>query len=248
LSSLSDEIAALKSQGVITFVAAGNSFASFNAEGVGTPASDPNALAISALDSVNEGAASYSQRDTTITQVFAPGTGITNAAPGVGATTQTLSGTSMATPYVAGVSSLISQLNPNLSVDDFETFLQQSSSTFSDPATGGNYRVLDVNALGLLAAGGTLPDAPTSEQPSTDDHPDSIGSNTAVAPGVSVIGDLETGGDKDVYKVSGTAGSTYLIDLRGAPSALGTLTDPIVTILDSSGSQIAQNDDGGNWI
>ena len=245
LSSLSDEIAALKSQGVITFVAAGNSFESFNAEGVGTPASDPNAFAISALDSVNEGAASYSQRDTTITQVFAPGTGITNAAPGVGATTQTLSGTSMATPYVAGVSSLISPLNPNLSVDDFETFLQQSASTFSDPATGGDYRVLDVNALGLLAAGETLPDAPTSEQPSTDDHPDSIGSNTSVVPGVSVIGDLETGGDKDVYKVSVTADSTYLIDLRGAPSALGTLTDPIVTILDSNGSQIAQNDDGG---
>ena len=46
-------------------------------------------------------------------------------------------------------------------------------------------------------------------------------------------------------KFSGTAGSTYLIDLRGEPSALGTLTDPIVTILDSNGSQIAQNDDGG---
>ena len=143
----------MQSQGVITFVAAGNSFESFNAEGVGTPASDPNAFAISALDNVNEGAASYSQRDTTITQVFAPGTGNTNAAPGVGPATQTLSGTSMATPYVAGVSSLIKQLNPSLSVDEFEAFLQQSASTFSDPATGGDYRLLDVNALGLLATG-----------------------------------------------------------------------------------------------
>ena len=248
LSSLSDEIAALKAQGVITFVAAGNSFESFNAEGVGTPASDPNALAISALDSVNEGAASYSQRDTTITKVFAPGTGITNAAPGVGATTQTLSGTSMATPYVAGVSSLIRQLNPNLSVDDFETFLKQSASTFSDSETAGDYRVLDVNALGLLATKGTLTDAPTPEQPSADDHPNSIGSNTTVVPGVAVIGEVETGGDKDVYKVSGTTNSTYLIDLRGAPSALGTLTDPIVTILDANGSQIAQNDDGGTGL
>ena len=246
LSSLSDEIAALRSQGVITFVAAGNSFEEFNAQGVGTPASDPNALAISALDSLNEGAANYSQRDTTITQVFAPGTGITNAAPGVGATTQTLSGTSMATPYVAGVSSLIKQLNPSLSVDEFEAFLQQSASTFSDPATGGDYRLLDVNALGLLATGATLPDSPAAEQPSTDDHPDSIGLNTVVVPGVSVIGDVETGGDKDVFKISGTAGSTYSVDLRGAPSSLGTLTDPILTILDSNGSQITQNDDGGN--
>jgi subtilisin family serine protease len=246
LSSLSDEIAALRSQGVITFVAAGNSFAEFNAQGVGTPASDPNALAISALDNANESAASYSQRDTTLTKVFAPGSGITNAAPGVGATTQTLSGTSMATPYIAGVSSLIKQLNPSLTVDDFEAFLQQSASTFSDPATGGDYRLLDVNALGLLATGATLPDSPTAEQPSTDDHPDSIGLNTELVPGVSVIGDVETGGDKDVYKFSGTAGSTYSVDLRGAPSSLGTLTDPILTILDSNGSQIAQNDDGGN--
>ena len=242
LSALSDEIAALKSQGVITFVAAGNSFSSFNAEGVGTPASDPNALAVSALDSVNEGAASYSQRDTVITKVFAPGTGITNAAPGTGAATQTLSGTSMAAPYVAGVSSLIKQLNPNLSVDEFEAFLQQSSSVFSDPATGGDYRLLDVNALGLLAVGGTLPDAPAAP---TDDHPDTIGSNAATLPGASNTGSLESGGDKDVFKVSGTAGASYLVDLRGAPSSLGTLTDPFVRILDVNGAAVITDDDGG---
>ena len=35
--------------GVITFAAAGNSFGTFNAQGLGDPAIDPNALAISAL-------------------------------------------------------------------------------------------------------------------------------------------------------------------------------------------------------
>ena len=150
---ISDELAALRSMGVITFAAAGNSFATFNAQGLGDPAIDPNALAISALDSANEGAASFSQRSETLTAVFAPGTFITNAAPGAGAATQTLSGTSMASPYVAGVSSLMRQLNPNLSVDDFETFLTQSASTFSDPATGGTYRVVDVIALASLVSG-----------------------------------------------------------------------------------------------
>ena len=52
---ISDELAALRSLGVITFAAAGNSFASFSAQGLGDPAIDPNALAISALDSANEG-------------------------------------------------------------------------------------------------------------------------------------------------------------------------------------------------
>ncbi|GIR54273.1 MAG: hypothetical protein CM15mP62_17440 [Rhodospirillaceae bacterium] len=158
---ISDELAALRSMGVITFAAAGNSFGTFNAQGLGDPAIDPNALAISALDSANEGAASYSQRSETLTAVFAPGTFITNAAPGAGAATQTLSGTSMASPYVAGVSSLMRQLNPNLSVDDFETFLTQSASTFSDPATGGTYRVVDVNALSSLVSGAP-PSAPTT--------------------------------------------------------------------------------------
>ena len=101
----------------------------------------------------------------------------------------------MATPYVAGVSSLIKQLNPNLSVDQFDAFLQQSASIFSDPATGGDYRILDVNALGILAAGGTLPEAPTSpapEQPSTDDHPNAIGSDNAnVVIGTTLVGNLE---------------------------------------------------------
>jgi hypothetical protein len=148
----------------------------------------------------------------------------------------------MAAPYVAGVSSLIKQLNPNLSVDEFEAFLQQSSSVFSDPATGGDYRLLDVNALGLLAVGGTLPDAPAAP---TDDHPDTIGSNATTLPGASNTGSLEAGGDKDVFKVSGTAGASYLVDLRGAPSSLGTLTDPFIRILDVNGAAIITDDDGG---
>jgi subtilisin family serine protease len=251
LTGLSDEIAALKAQGVITFVAAGNSFANFNQEGVSTPASDPNALAISALSASNDAAASYSQRDSTLTKVFAPGTGITNAAPGEGGALQTLSGTSMATPYVAGVSSLMKQLNPNLTAEEFETFLQSSASIFNDPATGSDYRQLDVEALGTLVAGGSLPERPTTPAPTepTDDNPDTPGSNNAaLVAGTSLTGELEAARDKDVVALTVSAGSSYQIDLRGAPSSLGTLTDPLVRVLDGSGAQLAINDDGGTGL
>ena len=244
---ISDELAALRSLGVITFAAAGNSFASFSAQGLGDPAIDSNALAISALDSANEGAASYSQRSETLTAVFAPGTFITNAAPGTGAATQTLSGTSMASPYVAGVSSLIRQLKPNLSVDDFETFLTQSASTFFDPATGGTYRTVDVNALANLVSDSTS-STPTTPPTGSDDHPNTVGSNTPVVAGTTVTGELEIGGDKDVFALSVEAGATYQIDLRGSPSSLGTLSDPLVRIIDSNGASLAEDDDSGTGL
>ena len=180
--------------------------------------------------------------------MFAPGSNITNAAPGDGAAIQTLSGTSMATPYVAGVAALMRQLNPNLTVDEFETFLQNSASIFNDSATGTDYRQLDVAALGTLVAGGSLPDEPTSPAPvdPTDDHPDSVGSNnTAIAAGGSATGTLEASGDLDVFSLAVTAGATYTIDLRGSPSGVGTLSDPLVRVLDGSGSQLAIDDDSG---
>jgi len=248
---ISDELAALRSMGIITFAAAGNSFATFNAQGLGDPAIDPNALAISALDSANEGAASYSQRSETLTAVFAPGTFITNAAPGAGPAIQTLSGTSMASPYLAGVSSLMRQLKPNLSVDDFETFLTQSASTFSDPATEGIYRVVDVNALASLVTGSpsSTPTTPSPTPPtSSDDHPNLVGNNTNVLVGTAITGELETGGDKDVFSLSVEAGAIYQIDLRGSPSSLGTLSDPLVRIIDANGTTLVQDDDSGTGL
>ena len=69
---------------------------------------------------------------------------------------------------------------------DHALLLNGSSSGTSDFGAGGTYRV------SLTETG--------------DDHPDVIGSNTTVVPGVATTGNLETGGDKDVFKVAGIAG------------------------------------------
>lgn len=52
-------------------------------------------------------------------------------------------------------------------------------------------------------------------------------------------------GDRDWIAVSLTAGQDYDIDLRAAPSNVGTLGDPILALYDADGIYIAGNDDGG---
>ena len=81
-----------------------------------------------------------------------------------------------------------------------------------------------------------------------DDQPDSVGGNASVAAGVPQTGEIEMARDKDVFALDVTSGSSYLIDLRGTNSSLGTLTDPFLKVLNSNGSQLASNDDGGNGL
>src|SRR5262249_13241996 len=52
-------------------------------------------------------------------------------------------------------------------------------------------------------------------------------------------------GDVDVVGVTLTAGTQYTIYLRGADSGDGTLQNPFLSLLDSDGTLIAQDDDSG---
>ena len=44
------------------------------------------------------------------------------------------------------------------------------------------------------------------------------------------------------------AGATYQIDLRGSPSSLGTLSDPLVRVIDANGTTLVQDDDSGTGL
>ena len=68
---------------------------------------------------------------------------------------------------------------------------------------------------------------------------------TSITPGISQTGNIEIGGDKDVFSLSVASGATYQIDMKGSTSNLGTLTDPLLRVLDINGEVLGQNDDGG---
>ena len=83
----------------------------------------------------------------------------------------------------------------------------------------------------------------------SDDVLSNKSTNSLVAVGGSVTGEIESSGDEDWHAISLLAGETYLIDLKGADGDWGTLADPLLrSIYDASGSYISgtYDDDSGS--
>ena len=99
--AVDDAVAGAVSRGATVVVAAGNS----NANACNySPARAPSAITVGATTST-DARASYSNYGTCL-DLFAPGSGITSAWNTSNSATNTISGTSMASPHVAGVAAL----------------------------------------------------------------------------------------------------------------------------------------------
>jgi subtilisin family serine protease len=144
--AINDAVTNSIASGVTYAIAAGNS--SDNACSY-SPASTPNALTVGATDSTDT-RASFSNYGTCV-DVFAPGYSITSAWIGSDTATNTISGTSMATPHVAGVAALYLGLNPSASPSQVAAVLTSRATLNAvlNPGTGSPNRLL---YMGNLAA------------------------------------------------------------------------------------------------
>ena len=125
-------IDALGDVGILQVFAAGNS-RSNNDVNPFYPASytSPSILAVAASDS-NDARASFSSIGLNSVDLAAPGVGIISTYNGSNSSYASLSGTSMATPHVAGAAALLSAYNPSLSAASLKATLMNTVDLLPD--------------------------------------------------------------------------------------------------------------------
>ena len=123
-SALDTAVNNLSNSGVPIAVAAGNS----NADACGTsPARAANAITVGAT-TTSDARASFSNFGTCL-DIFAPGQGVLSSWFSSDTATATLSGTSMASPHVAGVAALYKQFSPGASAATVRNAIVNNSTT-----------------------------------------------------------------------------------------------------------------------
>jgi subtilisin family serine protease len=142
-TAINDSVKAAIAGGVTFAVAAGNERwdACFD-----SPASVPEAITVGATDSSDRRAA-FSNFGPCV-DVFAPGVGITSAWNNSTSATATISGTSMATPHVAGAAALLLGANPTLTPAQVQTAIVNGAVTgaVNNPGVGSPNKLLQVGA------------------------------------------------------------------------------------------------------
>jgi subtilisin family serine protease len=128
-------IDAAAAAGVVPVVAAGNDFSDFGYGTVSSPGSAPGAITVAAVDASNTIAPFSSAGPTPVSlgmkpDVSAPGVNILSSLPQNQGTFGLLSGTSMASPHIAGAAALLKERHPEWTVEQIKSALEQSG----DPA------------------------------------------------------------------------------------------------------------------
>lgn len=169
-STLRDSIAANGAAGILFVAAAGNgegrtgSGVNLDAEGLGFfPASfDLENIVAVAATNANDSLASFSQFGATSIDLAAPGVAILSTEPGGGFSFR--SGTSMATPHVAGAAALVFARVPDATAQEVRQALFQSvdgkSSLSGKVATGGRLNARAALQIDTFAPRATLVSAP----------------------------------------------------------------------------------------
>jgi subtilisin family serine protease len=151
--------------GVVFVVAAGNSTADACQT---SPAGEPLAITVGATTSA-DARSSFSNYGSCV-DVFAPGSSITSAWYTSTTASNTISGTSMASPHVAGVAALGLEIAPNSSVAQISDWITSTATpgVIGDAGTGSpNLLIYSRLSASPTSASAPLTTAPTSTAPTT---------------------------------------------------------------------------------
>ena len=223
------------SAGIVVVAAAGND----GAENVDYPAADPGVLAVSATDH-SGGLASFSSYGWRI-DVAAPGYDITSTA--LGSTYTTESGTSFASPIVAGVAALVRSQHPTWTVTQVDDRIRDTARDVGppgvDPAFG--HGLVDP-----LAALGGLPAAPRpSPRVGADEPNDTPADATPLSIGTAHSAQIAPETDEDWYSIHVASAGWYLAHVPASPQSLDHEMDPVVELYHSDDAFAASQALGG---
>ena len=140
----------LRAAGIATVVASGND--GF-ADALSFPACISSAVSVGASTKPPEAIARFTNRGAMLS-LLAPGTSIRSSVPG--GAYDSFSGTSMATPHVAGAFALLKQKRPAASVDQLLAALISTGSPIADPFAGTRPRIRLPEALEAIVPTGPL--------------------------------------------------------------------------------------------
>jgi len=143
-TAVNSAVASTVSAGVTVVVAAGNDGTDASNT---SPASEPSAITVGAIDST-DAKASFSNYGA-ILDVFAPGVGVLSSWIGSTTATNTISGTSMATPHVAGLSAYLIALYGLTSPADVVAKITSLATSGAIPSPGsGSPNLIAYNGNG----------------------------------------------------------------------------------------------------
>jgi subtilisin family serine protease len=142
--ALADAVAAAHEAGILFVAAAGNN----NSSSPHYPSAYPHVLSVAATDQDDE-KASFSNYGSSI-DLAAPGVGILSC--GLDGTYRKASGTSMATPHVAGLAALLLARNPAMTLDQLELVLTSSAVDLGDPGKDNIYGHGRIDAAAAVAS------------------------------------------------------------------------------------------------